>query len=69
MDCRRLTVHKDHRGCVLLDGERYLASCRSVSKALELARTLAAVHTLRRGPPVIVELRHYGQRPRPVRID
>lgn len=69
MEYRRLVVHQDHRGCVLLDGDRPIASCRSVDKALELARTLAAAHHLRSGPGVVIELRRYGQQPRPVHVE
>ncbi|RRN54969.1 hypothetical protein EIM48_11955 [Pseudoxanthomonas sp. SGNA-20] len=69
MDCRRLTVQKDHRGCVLFDGDHPITSFPSIGKALELARTLAVAHHLRAGPPLVVEVRHYGRHPRRVRLD
>jgi len=69
MDCRLLTVKKDHRGCVLLDGDRPIASYTSMEDALELARALAQANALREGPPVVVQVRRYGQRPRRVRLD
>lgn len=69
MDCRLLTVNKDHRGCVLLDDGRPIASCTSIEGALALARALAEASHLRAGPPVVVEVRRYGQPPRRVRLD
>lgn len=69
MDCRILTVNKDRRGCVLLDGGRPIASCVSIEGALELARTLAEAHRLRAGPPLVVELRCYGRPAKRVHLD
>ncbi len=69
MDCRLLSINKDHRGCVLLDRGRPIASYTNLEAALELARTLVEANRLRSGPPVVVEVRRYGQRPRRIRVD
>lgn len=69
MDCRILTVNKDHRGCVLLDCGQPVASCHSLEHALELARTLAEANRLRAGPPLVVEVRQYGRPARRVPMD
>lgn len=69
MHRRVITVHKDHRGCTLLDDGRPLACYPTLAPALEMARTLVAASQLRDDRVVVVQLSRPGEPPRPLVLD